>query len=117
MRKKQAGGGRYVVMTSPICQLQDGCAVVLVAAQPDPRQPSTYLLDATVVAERPLRQPLRLVARWQGGERTAAVDPGAGARLRGIPATALQALPGQALSGQGLRLALEPVARGGHALG
>jgi hypothetical protein len=72
--------------------VDQGRAVVLLAAQPDPRRPASYLLDATIVPQEPLDQPLLLTVQWQGERRTAVVSESYRARLQGIPAEAVQAL-------------------------
>lgn len=111
----EAGAVGHLLLTSSIGEVDGRRAVVLLAAQPDPQHPAEYLLEATVVPERPLDQKLRMVLEWQGGRRTAVVGNGSQARWRGIPAAALQAL--QAGDQQALVLRLEKATDEGDALG
>ncbi len=92
-KRGAADAAGYLLLTSSVAVLQEGRAVVLLAAQPDPQSPGEYLLDATVVPERPLTQGLCLAVQWQGGRQVAPVEGGI-ARLSGIPAAALSALRG-----------------------
>lgn len=90
----KVGAAAHLVLASSIMDLEQGRVVVLLATQPDPRRPAQFQLDATVVPERPLGQAVRLVVRWRGGHRSARVNGAGCARLRGIPASAVQALQG-----------------------
>ncbi len=92
VRKGKAASAAHLLLASPIIDLEQGRAVVLLAAQPDRRHPSQYQLDATVIPERGLGQGLRLAIRWEGGRRTARLDEGGCARLRGVPASVIEAL-------------------------
>ncbi len=105
-----AEAGGPLLFTSSIAQLAQGRAVVLLAAQPDPRQAAAYLLEATVVAEQPVQEPLRLVAEWGEERRTAPVDRAGVAHLRGIPSEVLQAL--QAGDPRALVLRIENASEG-----
>lgn len=111
----EAGAVGHLLLTSSIGQVDGRRAVVLLAAQPDPQHPAEYLLEATVVPERPLDCNLRMVLEWQEGRRTAVVGNGGQARWQGIPAAALKAL--QAGDQQALVLRLEKATDEGDALG
>ena len=100
-----ASGGGHLLLTSSIGQLAGGRAVALLAAQPDARRPGEYRLEAAVVSEPPVSGALRLIARWEGGERTAMVDGAGCARISGIPAAVVQAL--RAGDQQALHLQIE----------
>ncbi len=94
-----AGEAQGPILASALSQVGGGRVLVLLAAQADAARPDTCRLEATLLPERPLAGPLRLVVRWPGGRRTARVLACGQARLR-VPAAALQALgaqPGEAL--------------------
>ncbi len=89
-----------LLVTSTIVELEQGRAVVLLMAQPEPQDPTRYRLEATVVPEKPLAGALRLAVEWPGGRRRARLDPHGRARLRGVsgaPLLALQSGDEQAL--------------------
>lgn len=88
---ESAAGGSFLLASS-LAHLGQSYAVVLLAAQPDPAQPTEYLLDATIVAEEPLAGALCLTAEWDSGRRTARVSRAGCARLQGIPAGVVQAI-------------------------
>jgi len=81
-----------VLLTSGVWLAPTGeKAVALLAAQPAKR-PGEYILDVTLVSELPLPPGLRLSVRWAEGRRTARVRADATARVRGVPAYAIEAL-------------------------
>lgn len=91
-----AGGQKGLILASALSQVDGGRVLVLLAAQADPARPGICRVEATVVPERPLAGPLRLILSWQGGRRTARFSVAGRARLRSVPAAALQALRGEA---------------------
>lgn len=92
-------------LASALGQVDGGQVLVLLAAQADPARPDSCRLEATVVPERPLAGPLRLVLSWQGGRRTARVQASGRARFRRVPAAALQSL--RARAGEGALIRVE----------
>ena len=92
IRKDRSAAASALLVTSTIVELEQGRAVVLFTAQPEPQDPTQYRLEATVVPEKPLAAALRLVVEWPGGRRRARLDPRGRARLRGLPGAPLLAL-------------------------